>query len=938
MLNAEQNNPLDIIHAIKQMLIVCPHPESDEKVNKNFREFFFSFRAYCQSLENEPSERLRDKANYHLEMLWSHLLHEFMSPMWSYDENGFNPELQQRYNSGRIDTRRCRELIKLAIERDELQGFFKAFPYVRNLSRIDEFLKESAPSEDMRRDFSDLINHYLIILDYYDRLQPLLVLRELCKVILNHADVDLGFYNNYMKGAERHVFERGRSQHADLLYLSLFIGKNIPYDIRLAPGFNKLNWSAFDGLSRCFYNGKHTIDQDRVQTLAAELLTYSHELILFVLDKTTEDQVPEVDVSDLAALNTQQNIKPAFEIIENYLEVLNTVTQDNDTARLVTLRTITAIGEALRSIELLLPSDHLAQLQAIVILRDHIIHSSTLEAFHFLNQIISDQSQTSLSACLVELQQLSGYFTALKLWLESAGSAQQPPWPQLPNLNQLEQAFAQVRKKDDRDEKIPVAQRLALIESLPTENSRSNPLLSQVVAFVSQGAPMSREKFKSACPHLKASEAKKLHERVIENKKIAALRQAIAQKNVDFSRIRLNVSGSKKRKLKQIVEQSDMTALGTFLDEHEQNVKLTDEFIANFIDSIREIDLAPFKTQLQGLADGSQDVAKEAYEKAVKVVFGDDEAHKLWSMTYEMITKQRINSLKRYQLVQLEHTLENMARLKATLTPIFDGQRIDMQSDPQVMVAGEMLYGFCLEGFKRISKFLDKMYDYADRTLYFFQPNHPLQQVAALLETAIVIRNDIFHFERVFQGGPTVGFSRMLWFSAIQNLTFGTYFPEAIVISRQNVSRQPMMSDPTTRELSKLRDTLAADLPRDDDFLNMYEAEVKEIVARSRIAANTQRAMNSMIPLSQWIRQLPAPTQGEHREGLFLILIKYLDMPYLEPNVYIALLNQMVEKRVLSEQTVKDAVFSSQHILFAKQVMDENLTSETVNISPRSST
>ena len=50
---------------------------------------------------------------------------------------------------------------------------------------------------------------------------------------------------------------------------------------------------------------------------------------------------------------------------------------------------------------------------------------------------------------------------------------------------------------------------------------------------------------------------------------------------------------------------------------------------------------------------------------------------------------------------------------------IFNGKDVNTQSNPIVSIACEMLYGFCLEGFRRIKKFLGNMYDYQDQTLYF---------------------------------------------------------------------------------------------------------------------------------------------------------------------------------------------------------------------------
>ena len=528
--------------------------------------------------------------------------------------------------------------------------------------------------------------------------------------------------------------------------------------------------------------------------------------------------------------------------------------------------------------------------------------------------------------CLVELRDLRGFFANLKGWFES--DRQPTTFPQalpLQNLTLLEEEFTKARSKDDRDEQIPIAQRLALLASLPADDNVVNPNLGQVEDFIFRGVSLSRDEFKNACSTLNASDAKKLHERIIELKKITALRKALAEHNLDFDRVNLNVAKGHKDRLKKIKKQRDTADLEAFLNEHEKTIGLSQEFLTNFVNSIRIIDIRPYKILLKKFVEeGIGEIKKEEFDKAVKVVFRNNpDRQKLWEMSYEMLTRKHINSLKRYQIVQLDHTIQNIGRLRLELSDIFDGKHVNVQSNPVVSIACEMLYGFCLEGFKRIKKFLGCMYDYQDQTLYFFIPNHPLEKVEALLKVAILMRNDIFHFERVYRGGFHVNGLRMIWFSSIQDLTHGTFFPEAIVLSRTGATREAVMSNPTSQELQKLRDVMVKDLPRDENSINMYEAEVKGIVCRARIASDTNKVMSMVIPFSQMIRQNARLKDDPKRSNIFLNIFCHLDIQYIEPTAFLSLLDAATEQRVIAAERVRSLVYSPQQTIFAQRVMDD---------------
>ena len=920
----------EIIFAFKAGIQKCPYPAPGNKEFENFREFIFSlYRYHLTERDKNPDMNLLKKSAYHLEMLWGHLLYEFRSPMWSYDDQGYNEEAGKRYwQSGMVDTKRLKVLIKEAIQRDELKSFFKAYPYVKDLIVIDEYLNIETPSAEAHSLFWDLVYLiYLPVLNQYEQLQPSLVLREHLKLMLSRPDLDLEFYKKYMKGAEASLRDRKYKPETDLVSLSLFIETNISYDLRMSPGFRKFNWDAFDGLYRRLFKNRNAVDAARLRTVAEGLEKYIDDLILFQLRQIKEDVIRTVIVDDIALVNVAENMDPAFHIIEDYLDILDQINEDCETSRLATLRSITAIGEAIHSISLLIPEEQRKKLKIFTNLRDHIIHSSILDAFNYINALVNDlDTKMLLVTCLVELRDLKGFFANLKGWFANGmQSTNMPQVPALQGLSLLEKEFAVVRSKDDRDEQIPVAQRLALLASLPDSDSLVNPYLDKVRAFVTQGSSLNREDFKEACPDLSATDAKKRHEQIIELKKITALRKALTEKNVDFDRVNLNVAKEHKQRLGQIKEQKDNAGLEAFLNEHEKSVGLNQEALTNFMNSIRMIDVKPFKEQLKKFAtEGIGELKKDEFEKTIKVVFRDNLEHqKLWYMTYEMLTRRYINSLKRYQIIQLEHTLRNIDRLKQELGSIFDGQYVNTQSNPVVTIACEMLYGFCLEGFRRIKKYLGNMYDCQDQTLYFFIPNHPLEKVEALLKHAIAMRNEMFHFERTFRMMEYLPPLRMSWFSSIQQLSFGTYFPNAIVMSPSVTRIVPSMSSASVQELQRLRDLIAKDLPRDEHSLNLYEAEVKEIVCRARIVSDTHKLMNVVLPFSQAMRTNDKLKNDPKAARIFSNLFSNLEIQYIQPDICLTIFNKVNQERVVKAVDVKALVFSSKQQRFAKQVMDE---------------
>ena len=220
------------------------------------------------------------------------------------------------------------------------------------------------------------------------------------------------------------------------------------------------------------------------------------------------------------------------------------------------------------------------------------------------------------------------------------------------------------------------------------------------------------------------------------------------------------------------------------------------------------------------LADGK---ASKEFDNSVKIVFrNEDNKQKLWKDINEKVQKTKLWSKKRYQTIQLKYLIDNIKSLKETMNKIFTNQYIDITSDPVASIACEMLYGFCLDGFKNINKFINALYDYDDKALYFVCLQHPLEKTKGFLSNAIKMRNEMFHFERFFTGGGMrISFARELWFDWIQQLTRSMFFPEALVISAFNVSKENRFSDSIIKELEDFIIALSCDMKV--DTLNMQK-------------------------------------------------------------------------------------------------------------------
>ncbi len=356
-------------------------------------------------------------------------------------------------------------------------------------------------------------------------------------------------------------------------------------------------------------------------------------------------------------------------------------------------------------------------------LSDHILHSSTNESFHYLSALVNSDDSV-LDDILVKLKSMKGFFAELKLWLESSRDLDRfPDMPDLTDIEAFEVDYAAHRKKDDRYVKLSLADCSALEKPIPDEDVVDNDLIDEVVEFARNLGRISRKDFMNACKGTKNlntgefwknSELKKVHEKITELNKVKLTRIALNEADFDFDKVSLNLKESNKAKLKIIKEQRDADALKALLTKHEiKNAVNIDEFLY----SISKIHLAEHKEVLRKFAN-EEIVSKSDFEAAVQIVFrGDDEEQLVWNNAYSKYHGE-IDSLKRDQLAQVEYAVESIDSLKAMADKIHDGRGVDITSDPVTAIACEMQYGLCTNNIKTVMHFIDRMYDYNDKSLY----------------------------------------------------------------------------------------------------------------------------------------------------------------------------------------------------------------------------
>ena len=806
---------------------------SDNTIFEHFAGFFYSYLSFTKANDESTKASFGRKFNYHMEKLWASIHNEFFNIIWHFNESDFTPLSLNKF--GTIET--LKPGLRLALSENRNTEFFRAYPYVKDLLFIDEFFSnETTLKEDMLKFFS-IISNYQIAIDKYDSLLPILVLKEHINLMLESDEFDKEFYSRHMKGAQR-CLKGGKEEQ--LLFLSMFVNNdNVPHSVRSSDvGFKKFNWNALDGLYKAIFNGtfsKSISNTDLIVTLKS-IQTYLEKLILFEVGEVEIGEVPEVDLEVLSKINTETNLEPAFKIIEHYLDIAESINNSTDyTSRLATLRVITAIGEAIFVIKSLIPSEKIGLLEKLTELRDHILHSSTNESFKYLSDLIYNGNNETLDNILVQLLELKKFFHELKEWFDSDRKLDEfPVMPDLSDVETFEAEYAANRLKDDRDVKLSLADYQILEGSISVENEVDNKLFGIVSDFINCKEWIDAKKFVEACMGSKdpvqntyrtKSQLKKLYNNFSELNKIKVIQAKMFESDFNFNQIQLNLRKSAKTELERIKKEQDIEGLKILLSQHEKE-KYIDN--AEFLDSVKRINLIGYKETLRKFSE-EESVSHDDFSEAVQVVFrGNDPVQKNW---YDAYAKYHGNmeSFKRDQATQVEFAIQSIEALKDVANTVYIGTGIDIQSDPVAALACEMQFGFCTNNIKNVMKFIDRMFDYTDKSLYFIFLPHPINETKDILELMVTARNDLFHFERTFNSPFTIEGHRMVWFSILENLTHGIFFPEAIIISPSGVSKEPRTSDSNLLKLKKYFELVKSSLQiNDSDTLNIYELTMTE--------------------------------------------------------------------------------------------------------------
>lgn len=127
----------------KKLIKKFPHPRSEEL--SDFKKLFLSLSQFGKSVRSgNPDESLKHKYLYHFDMLWKHLLNEFIDRLWYYDEHGCDEASYAKYASGPITITHLKFLLRQAVKSNEVKPFFKAYPYVIDLLMVDDYFSANA--------------------------------------------------------------------------------------------------------------------------------------------------------------------------------------------------------------------------------------------------------------------------------------------------------------------------------------------------------------------------------------------------------------------------------------------------------------------------------------------------------------------------------------------------------------------------------------------------------------------------------------------------------------------------------------------------------------------------------------------------------------------------------------------------------------------------
>lgn len=788
----------------------------------HYKGIFKDFYGLIYSLNYD-----RLKAIFHMNKLWDSILGEFRKMEWHYDKKKSVEYINK--------CKTIHELIpklRSTLGSKENQAFFKVHPYVEDLLFITEMLQKDNKTSEEEANLSRVIGNYKIALHRHDSLLPALTFKEHINLMLRSKEFDQEFYTMHMKDGGTCI--KGWISAADLL-LMYVNNDSIPYSIRRGnEGFKKFDWDALDGLYKALYDESvkgRAIKE--IQNMLGPTKSYLEQLILYEVGEIDIDAVQELKIDELAKINSKTKIEPAFEIIGYYLEIAKQIPTDNsDISKLAIARVITALGESIFAIKSLIPEEKIGLLEKLNDLRDHIVHSSTYQSFKYFEELIFDKSNTTLTDILPQLINLEGFFAKLKTWIaEEQPIDDFPNIPDLAVIEQFEKEYAANRSKDDREVKLSLGDTQNLETDIPEDDEVQNPLYENVRSFINDGQWISRENFVIACLGSKdlgvdscrpIKRLKNLYDILKELDKIKRYEKAMEGDDFDFNIVKLNLKKSAALKLERIKQAKNIEALISFLAEHQANkTKLVN--VNDFLESVERDNLTQHKTILRNFLE-EKSVSPSSFKLAVEVVFKNNEsAQDKWNSAYDK-TQQKILSCRQDQATQVKFTIESIEKLKNLTDQLDTGEGIDIVSNPTLSLACEMQFGICSSTTKSVMRFIDKMFDYNDKSLYFIFFPHPIEEAKGILEAIVMHRNNLFHFEKTFGGEAKIFSQRSDTFSVIENLTQGMFFQEAIILSKAGAATGQCTRESRLLKLKKYFALIQKSLEESAlDIINQYD-------------------------------------------------------------------------------------------------------------------
>lgn len=573
------------------------------------------------------------------------------------------------------------------------------------------------------------------------------------------------------------------------------------------------------------------IDKNELQAILKQFQSYIYNLILFHLGELKEDQIDEVNLTYIENFKAHADIEPAVKIINHYIDIIATITENNHISRLATLRAITAIGEAFKKIQKLVPDICKRTFQTIINLRDYIVHSSTYEAFNYTDDLIYKEN-TIIFNVLQEIKNMKEFISELNAFF---GNTESYPndfhfhMPILNNTMKLEIEYSKYLKNADKTVRLSHAEYESLKKSIPIENLIVNPDYDIIENFIKKGTRLDRDKFVEICiGYDNVAQTKKVHGKIKEINKIKNIFTKANEIDFNFSEISLNLSKNDNKILEKIQQEKNLENLLDFL-KNQLKFKRQDFNEDAFLEKQKNVDIRKYKNMLESFLMEKYQTTKENFSRSVKIVFGKDaDFQKIWLHAYCKCIYGENKFIKRDVLTKLKYSIEKINQLKKVASLIFFDNNLDIFKDHVASLAREMLYCFCSNSFKCISNYITQLHDYNDKLLYIDNKiySHPIKELKDILDTRIEIRNEIFHFNTIFDkrcDGNIINVRNWWFYSLIQELIYGKYYPNGICMTPDSVCEKPIFDDYKLNMILNFTDFLEKDLARDENNFNMYE-------------------------------------------------------------------------------------------------------------------